>query len=115
MAMTQFGRMTAALLGTVGVALTVQLTGAEMAGIAAAAPVPVGGVASAPGVAPVKPEACIIGLNCGCIRGRTCPGDRRRNAVRPPEVRLDGAPVIAGDPQEGAPNLVTPPPVSALP
>ncbi len=115
MVMTQFGRMTAALLGTVGVALTVQLTGAEMAGIAAAAPVPVGGVASAPGVAPVKPEACIIGLNCGCIRGRTCPGDRRRNAVRPPEVRLDGAPVVAGDPQEGAPNFVTPPPVSALP
>lgn len=110
--MRHFGRMMAAMLGTTGVALAVGITGLSTAGIAEAAPLP-GGVASVPGVTPVNPQTCIIGLNCGCIRGRTCPGDRRRHAVRPPEARLDGAPAGLGD-QEGAPALM-PEPVSALP
>lgn len=106
--MRHFRRMTAALLGSAGVALMIQLAGADMVGAAVAAPVPNSGFPPVPGASPADPNACIIGLNCGCIRGRTCPGDRRRNAVRPPEVRLDGAPVIAGDPQEGAPRSVRP-------
>lgn len=118
--MRHFARMTAALLGTTGVALAVGLTGAGTAGIAQAAPVPIGGVAPVPGVTSLSPQVCIIGLNCGCIRGRTCPGDRRRHAVRPPEARLDGAPVVASDApavagdQEGAPGF-TPAPVLASP
>lgn len=111
--MRRFGRMTAALLSTAGAALVVGFTGAGAAGIAQAAPVPVSGVGPLPGVTPVSPQACIIGLNCGCIRGRTCPGDRRKHAVRPPEARLDGAPAIASD-QEGAPGF-TPAPVLASP
>ncbi len=111
--MRHFGKMTAALLGTTGMALTVGFTGTGVAGIAQAAPIPVSGVAPLPGVTPASPQTCIIGLNCGCIRGRTCPGDRRKHAVRPPEARLDGAPAIAGD-QEGVPGF-TPAPVLASP
>lgn len=111
--MRRFGRMTAALLSTAGAALVVGFTGAGAAGIAQAAPVPVSGMAPLPGVTSVSPQVCIIGLNCGCIRGRTCPGDRRRQAVRPPEARLDGVPAITSD-QEGAPGF-TPAPVLASP
>lgn len=110
--MRRFGRMTAALLSTTGAVLVVGFGGAGAAGIAQAAPV-VSGVAPLPGVTSVSPQACIIGLNCGCIRGRTCPGDRRKHAVRPPEARLDGVPAIASD-QEGTPGF-TPAPVLASP
>lgn len=111
--MRRFGRMTAALLSAAGAALVVGFAGVGVTGIAQAAPAPVSGVAPLPGVTPASPQTCIIGLNCGCIRGRTCPGDRRRHAVRPPEARLDGAPAIVSD-QEGAPGF-TPAPVLASP
>lgn len=111
--MRHFVRMSATLLSTAGAALVVGLAGAGTAGIAQAAPISMGGGTPVPGVTPANPQACIIGLNCGCIRGRTCPGDRRRHAVRPPEARLDGAPAIASD-QEGAPGFI-PAPVLASP
>lgn len=111
--MRRFGRMAATLLGAAGAALVVGFTGAGVTGIAQASPAPISGVAPPSGVTAACPQACIIGLNCGCIRGRTCPGDRRKHAVRPPEARLDGAPAIAGD-QEGAPGLI-PAPVLASP
>lgn len=100
--------MTCARLGAVGVALAVGLSGAPafLTGPASAATASPGRVVSAPSAGPVGPEACIIGLNCGCIRYRTCPGHRRPPA-RTPEPQMDGkAPAVTRD-QGAAPAAVT--------
>lgn len=111
--MRRYGRMTPALLGAAGAALAVGLSGAGPlpAGMTAAATAVTAAshVVSAPVAAPASPHACIIGLNCGCIRHRTCPGDRQRTPVRPPEVRLDqDVPVAAGE-QGVAPAVIPAP------
>ena len=82
--MKHFGRMASAGLA-VGAVLAVGLGGFGPlpAGITEVT-APVSQVLSAPG-----PQACIVGLNCGCIRYRTCPGHRRPPA-RVPETRIDG-------------------------
>lgn len=115
--MKHYGKPMRALLAAAGVAAAVGLSGTGIlpAGTAVAAPISAGGAAPAPAVTPASPQTCIIGLNCGCIRHRTCPGDRRRSpAARPPEVQIDGGgPAIANNQQVG-PGL-TPAPVLASP
>lgn len=88
--MKHFGRMLPALFGGAGIALAVGLsgTGALPAGVIGA--ITPASVVAAPSAAPVGSQACIIGLNCGCIRYRTCPGDRRRPPARAPEPQLGG-------------------------
>ena len=112
-AMKHFGRVTSAgfAVGAV-VAVGFGGFGPLPAGIAEVT-APVTRVLSAPG-----PQTCIVGLNCGCIRYRTCPGHRRPPA-RAPEAQMDrDLPAVgrdlSGDPG-AAPAAVTPPPAWASP
>lgn len=109
------GRLAQALFGAAGVVLAVGLGGAGILPVGTAAAAPVSQVVSAPSAAPIGSEACIIGLNCGCIRYRTCPGDRRRAPVRTPEPQQEGdAPGVAGD-HGVAPVVLTRTPVWVSP
>ena len=113
--MRHFGGMAPGLFGAAAVVLAVGLGGAGTlpVGTTAATITPVSHVVSAPSVAPVGSQSCIIGLNCGCIRYRTCPGDRRRPA-RTPEPQLEGdGPPAAGD--HGVAPVLTRTPVWASP
>lgn len=97
--MKNYRRMAAGRVGTAGVVLAIGLGGAGtlLAGTAAAT-TPATYVVPAPSAGPVSSQGCIIGLNCGCIRYRTCPGDRRRPSVRTPEPQLEGdVPAVSSD------------------
>lgn len=108
--MKHHGRTAPALFGAASVALAVGLSGAGalLAGMTATAITPASYVASAPSVAPVGSQGCIIGLNCGCIRHRTCPGDRRPR-VRTPEPQLERDIPIASSDQGVAADLTRTP------
>lgn len=111
--MKHFGRMLPALFGGIAFAVGLSSTGALPAGVIGAI-TPASAVAS-PSATPAGSEACIIGLNCGCIRYRTCPGDRRRPPARAPEPQLGGgAPVVTSE-HGVAPAAVTRTPAWASP
>lgn len=111
--MKRFGRMLPALFGGIAVAVGLSGTGALPAGVIGS--ITRAGAVASPIAAAVGSEACIIGLNCGCIRYRTCPGDRRRPPARTPEPQLGGdVPVVTSE-HGAAPAAFTRTPAWASP
>lgn len=113
--MKNYGRIAAGRFGAAGVVLVIGLSGAGtlLAGTAAAT-TPATYVVAAPSAGPASSQGCIIGLNCGCIRYRTCPGDRRRPSVRTPEPQLE-ADIPAASSDQGLATDLTRTPVWASP
>jgi hypothetical protein len=91
--MTNIGRSEVALRASTGLFVVMVGCGAALGGVEQSAPTPgtsatsampsetpapppaPGGPTGGGGALPVLPAtACIIGLNCGCVRGLTCPG-----------------------------------------
>lgn len=88
--MKHCGRVMPASFGVAGVVLAAGLSGVGAVPVGmTVATTPVSSVVPAPSAVSGGPQACIIGLNCGCIRYRTCPGHRRPPA-RVPEPQMDG-------------------------
>jgi hypothetical protein len=113
--MRRCARMLPALFGGAGIAVAVGVSGVGALPVGITGSITPASVVAPPSAAPVGSQACIIGLNCGCIRYRTCPGDRRRPPVRAPEPQLGGEVPVVTSEHGVAPAALTRTPAWASP
>lgn len=111
--MKHYGNMLPALFGAAGVALAVGLGGVGALPDGTVVTTQASDALPAGGAALGSPQACIVGLNCGCIPFRTCPGQRHRPRVHVPAPQMEGdAPALTSE-HGVAPAAVTRIPVWA--